>query len=102
MKNIVEPEASHGLYILQSQGRQQQPYIGNIVCNFVLSKDVANDDLGLLSLGNVCYAFRQDSISVVYLAIPGKEADESLCKNVVSAPRLLRGYGRAVLPRMPA
>lgn len=75
---IVEPQTSDGLDILEGQGRQQQPHVGDLVRHLVLAKDVARQDARLLGLGNVRHAARQNGIAVVYLAVPGEEADEAL------------------------
>lgn len=44
----------------------------------MLAKDVALDNAGLASLGDVGDAPRENGIAVVGAAVPGQEADEAL------------------------
>lgn len=78
MVGIVEAEASYSLDVLGRQRRQQEPDVGDVFCDVVPSKDVARHDPGLPRLGDVSDAAWENCISVVRLAIPGKEANESL------------------------
>lgn len=78
MVGIVEAEAPYSLDVLRRKGGQQKADVGDVFCDVVSSKDVARHDSGLPRLGDVSDAARQNCIAVVRLAIPGKEANESL------------------------
>lgn len=78
MQRVVQAEAPDRLDVLQRQGREEQPDIGDVVGDLVLAEDVPLDDARLLGLGDVGHAGGQDRIAVVDPAIPGEEADESL------------------------
>lgn len=85
---VVHAKAAHRPDILECQGRQQQPDVGHLVRDLVLSKDVPSDDARLLGLADVGLARRQDGIAVICAAILGQEADQSLREVSVRGARV--------------
>jgi hypothetical protein len=75
---VVQAQASDGLDILRGQGSEEEADVRDLVCNFMLPKDGALDNSGLLGLGNIRHALWKNCISIVGLAISGQESHESL------------------------
>ncbi len=78
MQCVVEAQAPDIPDILQRKGRQEEPDVRHLVGHLVFAIDVPLDDAGLLRLGQVCYALRQDGVAVVGLAVFGEESHKSL------------------------
>lgn len=78
MERIVQAKTPDCLHIFRCQRCQEQPHIGDLVCDLVLPEYIAGHDACLLGPGDIGYALRQNRISVVDSAIFGEEADESL------------------------
>jgi len=71
---IVEPKTADRPDLVESQRRQQQPDVGDLVRHLVLAEDVAGDDARFLSLSNVRLAFGQDGVARQHLVRLGQEA----------------------------
>jgi hypothetical protein len=52
-----------------------------LICHLVLAEDIASDDASLLCLSNIADTLPQDGVTIVCAAIPGQEADETLCRS---------------------
>ncbi len=78
MLRIVKPKTPHRLHILQSQRREQETNIRNLIRHLVFSKDLSPDNLGLLAFRDIRLPRGENGIAVICPAIFGQESDKSL------------------------
>lgn len=77
MAFVVEAETAHGTDIAASKGAEKQADVGGLGGHFVGAEDIAADYVGAGYAGDVGYAFRQDSVTVIGVSVAGEKADEA-------------------------
>jgi hypothetical protein len=78
MQSIIEAETPHSPCVLWGERRQQHPNPKDLICHLVFTEYITSDNASMLSLGYICYALRQDGITIVGLRITGNETYKTL------------------------
>ena len=78
MLGVVQAQAADGASVFWGERGEEESDVGDLVGEGVGAEDVAADDAGAGSLGEVGDIGWEDGVAVVGAAVAGEEADEAL------------------------